>query len=172
MHQLPPCQVGTPLFRVLQNYQYVKNSEQNRNLELFRFGTWAFLPAKGINGLLFPTTRAGLSCFCYSARDMTFMLKRLQKAVCALLFGLGCVGASTRAQDSSAKVPGADSKTANNAEFIAAADEVLQDMSQITGLKLLTPLKKSLRSREEIRAYVIKQMNEEKNSAERYADAR
>jgi len=103
---------------------------------------------------------------------MTFMLKRLQKVVCALLFGLGCVGASTRAQDSSAKVPGADSKTANNAEFIAAADEVLQDMSQITGLKLLTPLKKSLRSREEIRAYVIKQMNEEKNPAERYADAR
>jgi len=32
----------------------------------------------------------------------------------------------------------------------------------ITGLKLMTPLKKSLRSREEIRAYVIKQMNEEK----------
>ncbi|HEV2195935.1 MAG TPA: hypothetical protein VGR55_10150 [Candidatus Acidoferrum sp.] len=45
-------------------------------------------------------------------------------------------------------------------------------MSEITGLKLLTPLKKSLRSREEIRAYVIKQMNEEKNPAERYADAR
>src|SRR5207245_1513730 len=60
----------------------------------------------------------------------------------------------------------------NNAEFIAAADEVLRQMSEITGLKLLTPLKKSLRSREEIRAYVIKQMNEEKNPAERYADAR
>jgi hypothetical protein len=45
-------------------------------------------------------------------------------------------------------------------------------MSQITGLKLVTPLKKSLRSREEIRAYVIKQMNEEKNPSERYADQR
>src|SRR5215467_9037139 len=76
------------------------------------------------------------------------------------------------AQDSSAVAPRADSKTANNAEFLAAADEVLQQMSEITGLKLLTPLKKSLRSREEIRAYVIKQMNEEKNPAERYADAR
>src|SRR5690348_1703722 len=76
------------------------------------------------------------------------------------------------AQDSSAASPRADSKTANNAEFLAAADEVLQQMSEITGLKLLTPLKKSLRSREEIRAYVIKQMNEEKNPAERYADAR
>lgn len=76
------------------------------------------------------------------------------------------------AQDSSAAAPSADSKTANNAEFLAAADEVLQQMSEITGLKLIAPLKKSLRSREEIRAYVIKQMNEEKNPAERYADAR
>jgi len=76
------------------------------------------------------------------------------------------------AQDSSAAAPRADSKTANNAEFLAAADEVLQQMSGITGLKLLVPLKQSLRSREEIRAYVIKQMNEEKNPAERYADAR
>jgi len=45
-------------------------------------------------------------------------------------------------------------------------------MSEITGLKLMTPLKKSLRSREEIRAYVIKQMNEEKSADERYADRR
>jgi hypothetical protein len=55
---------------------------------------------------------------------------------------------------------------------MSAADEVLGKMSEITGLKLRTPLKKSLRSREEIRAYVIKQMNEEKNPAERYAGAR
>ena len=45
-------------------------------------------------------------------------------------------------------------------------------MSQITGLKLRTPLKKTLRSREEIRAYVIREMNEDKNPAERYASAR
>ena len=45
-------------------------------------------------------------------------------------------------------------------------------MSQITGLRQLTPLKKSLRSREEIRAFVIKQMDEEKKPAERYAGAR
>ncbi len=45
-------------------------------------------------------------------------------------------------------------------------------MSEITGLKLRTPLKKTLRSREEIHAYVIKQMDEEKNPGERYAGAR
>jgi hypothetical protein len=82
------------------------------------------------------------------------------------------LGATLRAQQSAVAPPLADSKAATHADFIAAADEVLGQMSQITGLKLMTPLKKSLRSREEIRAYVIKQMNEDKNPAERYADQR
>jgi len=59
-----------------------------------------------------------------------------------------------------------------SAEFVAAADEVLQEMSQITGLRLRTPLKKTLRSREDIRAYLIRQMDDDKNPQERYADAR
>src|ERR1700681_3543899 len=63
-------------------------------------------------------------------------------------------------------------KSAAAAEFAAAADEVLAQMSHITGLKLRTPVKKTLRSREEIRAYVISEMNEDKEPAERYASAR
>jgi hypothetical protein len=86
----------------------------------------------------------------------------------ALLLG----GVAVHAQQAAVAPPSADSKPATDADFIAAADEVLGQMSQITGLKVLAPLKKSLRSRDEIRAYVIKQMNEEKNSAERYADLR
>src|SRR3989442_1206234 len=105
---------------------------------------------------------------------MAFILKRVQSRLTALFaclaFLFGAAGAP--AQEASVAAPRADPKPLNNAEFIAAADEVLRQMSEITGLKLLTPLKKSLRSREEIRAYVIKQMNEEKNPAERYADAR
>jgi hypothetical protein len=77
-----------------------------------------------------------------------------------------------RGQEAAVAPPSADVKATSDAEFIAAADEVLGKMSEITGLKLRTPLKKSLRSREEIRAYVIKQMNEEKTLAERYAGAR
>ena len=46
----------------------------------------------------------------------------------------------------------------------------MHQMSVITGLKLLTPLKKTLRSREEIRAYVIRQMDEDKDKGQRYAD--
>src|SRR2546422_7583289 len=82
------------------------------------------------------------------------------------------LGGAAHAQEAAVAPPPTDSKAATDADFIAAADEVLGQMSQITGLKLITPLRKSLRSREEIRAYVIKQMNEEKNAAERYADAR
>ena len=82
------------------------------------------------------------------------------------------LGVAVPAQEASVTPPPADSKPATDADFIAAADEVLGQMSQITGLKLVTPLKKSLRSREEIRVYVITQMNEEKNAAERYADQR
>jgi hypothetical protein len=58
------------------------------------------------------------------------------------------------------------------AEFSRAADEVLHNMSEITGLPLVTPLKKTLRSRDEIRAYVIRQMNEDKDVAQRYSDAK
>ncbi|HXY01881.1 MAG TPA: hypothetical protein VEI54_13235 [Candidatus Limnocylindrales bacterium] len=59
-----------------------------------------------------------------------------------------------------------------NPEFLATADEVLKDMSEITGLQLKSPLKKSIRSREEIRAYVLEQMNDEKDAKGRYASAR
>jgi hypothetical protein len=60
----------------------------------------------------------------------------------------------------------------NDAEFLAAADEVLQQMSEITGWKLKSPLKKSIRSREEIHAYVLRQMDDEKDAKERYASTR
>jgi hypothetical protein len=72
-----------------------------------------------------------------------------------------------------AAVPSTQSAPAtSSADFARAADEVLQNMSQITGLPLRNPLKKTLRSREEIRAYIIRQMNEDKDVAQRYADAK
>ncbi len=76
------------------------------------------------------------------------------------------------AQQAATAPPAAVQPKVNNAEFAAAADEVLQQVSEITGLKLLAPLKKTLRSRDEIRAYVIREMNEERKPAERYAEAR
>lgn len=60
----------------------------------------------------------------------------------------------------------------SNAEFTAAANEVLKQMSEITGLSQITPVKKTLRSREEIRAYVIREMDDDKEPNERYNSAR
>ena len=61
---------------------------------------------------------------------------------------------------------------ATTPEFLATTDEVLNDMSELTGWKLKTPLKKSIRSRAEIRAYILKQMDDEKDAQERYASKR
>ncbi len=60
----------------------------------------------------------------------------------------------------------------SNPEFLATADEVVKEMSQITGWSIKTPLKKSIRSRADIRAYILKQMDDEKDAKERYASAR
>jgi hypothetical protein len=70
-----------------------------------------------------------------------------------------------------ARPPVSCSKTSVG-DFAEAADEVLTQMSEITHLQPRAHLKKSLRSREEIHAHVIKEMNEDKNPAERYAGAR
>src|SRR5712692_1239960 len=108
------------------------------------------------------------------SNDMASLSKRRLSPLRALFLCLVVFfgGIAVRAQEASVTPLPAAPKAGTQADFIAAADEVLNQMSEITGLKLRAPLKKSLRSREEIRAYVIKQMNEEKNPAERYADQR
>jgi len=103
-------------------------------------------------------------------------IKRLAKhptvwvlAIAAVLLNFTGV---LRAQQAATAPPVASPPKVDNAEFAATADEVLQDVSRITGLPLIAPVKKTLRSRDEIRAYVIRDMNDEKNPADRYADTR
>jgi hypothetical protein len=60
--------------------------------------------------------------------------------------------------------------SAQSREFLQAADEVLAEMSKLVSLPILSPLKKSMRSREEIRAYVLQKMKEDKDADKRYAD--
>ena len=83
-----------------------------------------------------------------------------------------CAAGLALAQQSAAPAPPASSGKASASDFAAAADEVLAQMSEITHLQPRAPLKKTLRSREEIRAHVIQEMNEDKDPAERYAGAR
>jgi hypothetical protein len=60
--------------------------------------------------------------------------------------------------------------TTSNPEFLKAADEVLAQMSQLLSLPIKEPLKKSLRSKEEIRAYLIREDKEDRDDTQRYAD--
>ncbi len=59
---------------------------------------------------------------------------------------------------------------APSAEFLKAADEVLAAMSELLSLPVKSPLKKTLRTREEIRDYILRKMKEDKEPAKRYAD--
>jgi len=86
-----------------------------------------------------------------------------------VLFGAPFAPAQQAAAAPSAATP---SVGTSNPEFLATADEVVKEMSQITGWGIKTPLKKSIRSREDIHAYVLKQMDDEKDAKERYASAR
>src|SRR6202162_3656244 len=96
----------------------------------------------------------------------------LNRALAWTVFVLSFICGGTLAQKSPAVASPDATKSVAAVEFTAAADEVLTQMSQIIGLTLRTPVKKTLRSREEIRAYVISEMNEDKEPAERYASAR
>lgn len=91
--------------------------------------------------------------------------------VSLFLFGCLVVLPCARSQQADPAAPAAEGG-ASNPEFLAIADEVLHDMAEITGWKPKAPLKKSIRTREEIRAYVISEMNDEKDTKERYASAR
>ena len=74
-------------------------------------------------------------------------------------------------QTGNAPATSESNSASNDPAFLAGVDEVLKDMSEITGWQLKGSLKKSIRSREQIRAYVLQQMNDEKDAKERYASA-
>lgn len=66
--------------------------------------------------------------------------------------------------------PAAKSPATPNPEFLRAADEVLSQMSALLHLPIKQPLKKTLRSKQEIRAYLIREEQEDKDEAQHYAD--
>ena len=103
-----------------------------------------------------------------SANRLNQMAKR--KIFLATFFLILVATLTGRAQQESE--PGNDSQAADtpDAEFLQAADEVLADMSKILFLPIKEPLKKSVRSREEVRQYLIRQMREDKDDTKRYAD--
>jgi hypothetical protein len=99
-------------------------------------------------------------------REGTYRVKRILAGLIASLFLAWGVAAQKIAPPASLPPPA----SAENQEFLQAADEVLAEMSKLISLPILSPLKKSLRSREEIKAYLLKKMKEDKDADKRYAD--
>ena len=93
-------------------------------------------------------------------------MKRLLTVV-ALAYLAASGAVAQQAAPSVALPPPAEEQ---KAEFLKAADDTLAEMSKLLSLPILTPLKKSIRSREEIRAYLLRKMKEDKDAAKRYAD--
>jgi hypothetical protein len=93
-------------------------------------------------------------------------------AVLVLLLGLV---STAWAQQAGRALSGASSPQGiahTSPEFLRAADEVLSDMSKLLDLPIKEPLKKSLRSRQEIREYLVREEEEDKDASKRYADDR
>jgi len=93
-------------------------------------------------------------------------VKRVFAGLIIVLFSVLSVSAQQVAPPASLPPPA----TQQSAEFLQAADEVLAEMSKLLSLPILSPLKKSLRSREEIKAYLLQKMKEDNDADKRYAD--
>jgi hypothetical protein len=87
------------------------------------------------------------------------------------LLGLLCAfPVAAQQMPAASPAPAPQVRSGGNAEFLKATDEVLAEMSRILGLPVKETLKRSLRSRDEIRAYLIQEMNEDREPAKRHAD--
>ena len=93
------------------------------------------------------------------------------KRISALLIVLLGTASAVFAQQAPTSVPAQAQTAVQSAEFLQAADEVLCRYEQAApSLPILTPLKKSLRSRDEIEEYLLRKMKEDKDAGKRYAD--
>ena len=95
-------------------------------------------------------------------------------AVLALAAAAGAqqVGSPPKSVTPPAALTPAQTGAASTPEFLQAADEVLAQMSKLLDLPIKEPLKKTLRSKQEIRDYLIREEKEDKNDAQRYADTK
>ena len=96
---------------------------------------------------------------------------RTRHAIAALLWFCLAGSAASAQQLQSPPAAGAAQPGAN-ADFLKAADEVLADMSKLLSLPVREPLKRSVRSKEEIRDYLVRKMREDEDSGKRHADVR
>ncbi len=97
-------------------------------------------------------------------------MKRLVSLVLALL--LFAVLAPAQQPSSTSPAKPLPQLATTSPEFLQAADEVMAEMAKLLDLPAKAPLKKSIRSRDEIRAFLVKEMEEDKQPEKRYADTK
>lgn len=103
-------------------------------------------------------------------------MKRIVVLLSLLTLAMAAIGAGLAlpAQESSYVAGGsaADKQLAGQTSpaFLQAADEVLANMSKLIDLPIKEPLKKSIRSKDQIRAFIEQQDKEDKDQAQKYAD--
>ncbi|HEV2299423.1 MAG TPA: hypothetical protein VGR72_13010 [Candidatus Acidoferrales bacterium] len=96
------------------------------------------------------------------------MKRSLIVILVCFLFTTGALAQS----DPVATPPSASVSPQSEAEFYAAADEVLGVMSKILDLPAKAPLKKSIRTKPEIRAYLVAEQKKDEPASKQYADQR
>lgn len=100
-------------------------------------------------------------------------MKRIAVIVVLLATSIAVVDASfaSSGQESLDAKPGPEAQVGQaTPAFLQAADEVLANMSKLIDLPVKEPLKKSLRSKDQIRAFVVQEDKDDKDQAEKYAD--
>lgn len=91
----------------------------------------------------------------------------------SLFLAICFIALTASAQQASPAPPGSSTLNAGpetSPAFIQAADQVMEQMSKLLGLPIKEPLKKSLRSKDQIRQYLIQEDKDDKDAAQRYAD--
>ena len=97
-------------------------------------------------------------------------MKRFIHIVVLCAFAAISASAQQSVSPPPATAPKSQGAPTTSADFVQAADEVLAQMSKLLDLPIKEPLKKSLRSKQEIREYLIREEKEDRNEAQRYAD--
>jgi hypothetical protein len=101
-------------------------------------------------------------------------VKRFSLSVVLLLFAAAATAQQAASPPKSVAPPlpspPAPAASPANPAFLKAADEVLAQMSELLSLSIKQPLKKSLRSKQEIREYLIREEKADRSDAQRYAD--
>jgi hypothetical protein len=88
--------------------------------------------------------------------------------ICFALFVLAIPSAAQ--QDSAPATSGPSPATNPGPDSLQAADDILATMSNLLSLPILHPVKKSIRSREQIRQYLLAEEKKDRDEAKDYAD--